>query len=62
MQLVTVPPPNIPPPMKRASFPLNVQLVTVGLPPPLAIPLPEFPQNVQLTTVVLLWKLSIPPP
>ncbi len=48
------------PPPSAAEFPVNVQLVTVGTPPPLTIPPPqpkkvfaEFWLNVQLITLGL---------
>ena len=59
-----VPPPNGPP--GTAEFPLNVQLVSVGLlsklctPPPL--PSTRLPLNTQLETMGLLLMLNIPPP
>ena len=63
MQLVTVeslPRLSIPEPV----FPMNVQLVTVGLLLPLYIPPPleSFSLKVQLVTVGLLRMLAIPPP
>jgi len=63
--LTVAPPPYIPPP-SSAEFPMNVQLVTLGLlgelyiPPPLLVA--EFPVNVQLVIVGLLTELYIPPP
>lgn len=77
VQFVTVCPPeklNIPPPANPAVFPVNAQLVTVGLPEVLYIELlfllyipPPRDRavlllNVQCVTVGLLSSLYIPPP